>query len=234
MPAPTTSQATATQGPLTSEKTKNITNFEISQTETNVIEPLVKIRRVSAAVIVDGNYKYDKKTKKIVYKPLSVNQMADIKNAVEQAIGFDPKRGDTISVVNMEFESTKPKQVSVISSFNQYLPLLKYLVSIILLILFYILFLRKFIKNVTSYTKRELAYEQAQATKAYAQGEIGPKIEGKSIKDLEEEISRELESENILDEAAIKDKVIEKKLKEEVEKNPEEASVVLKAYISTK
>ncbi|MGE4546241.1 MAG: flagellar basal-body MS-ring/collar protein FliF [Desulfurella sp.] len=235
-PTPTTTPAATAnqQGPLTSEKTKNTTNYEISQTETNIVEPLVKIKRVSAAVIVDGNYKYDKKQKKEVYAPLSATQMSDIRKTVEQAIGFDPKRGDTISVVNMQFESTKPKQVSVVSNLSQYYPILKYLLSIILLILFYFLFLRKFIKNVLSYKKGGTAYQQAQATKAYAQGGVESQIEGKSIKDLEEEISKELDSENLLDEKALKDKVIEKKLKEEVEKNPEEASAVLKAYISSK
>ncbi|WP_291490512.1 flagellar basal-body MS-ring/collar protein FliF [Desulfurella sp.] len=231
----TAPQTTTTQqGPLASEKTKSTINYEISQTETNVVEPLVKIRRVSAAVIVDGNYKYDKKTKKTIYQPLSAVQMADIRKAVEQAIGFDPKRGDTISVVNMQFESTKPKQGSMMSSLNQFYPLLKYILGTILLILFYFLFLRKFIQNVLSYKKGEFAYGQAQAAKAYAQGSMESKIEGKSIKDLEEEISKELDSESVLDEEALKDKVIEKKLKEEVERNPEEASAVFKAYISSK
>lgn len=234
-PSSTTPQTTTNQqGPLTSEKTKNTTNYEISQTETNTIEPLVKIKRVSAAVIVDGNYKYDKKTKKDNYVPLSPAQMSDIKKTVEQAIGFDPKRGDTISVVNMQFESTKPKQVNVMSSLSQYYPLLKYLLSIILLLLFYALFLRKFIRNISSYKKGSIAYEQSQAAKAYAQGGVESKIEGKSIRDLEDEISKELDSENLLDEQTLKDKVIEKKLKEEVEKNPEEASAILKAYISSK
>ncbi|HEX12998.1 MAG: flagellar M-ring protein FliF [Desulfurella sp.] len=231
---PTTQQTTTQQGPLASENTKSTINYEISQTETNVVEPLVKIRRVSAAVIVDGNYKYDKKTKKTVYQPLSAVQMADIRKAVEQAIGFDPKRGDTISVVNMQFESTKPKQVSMMSNLNQFYPLLKYILGAILLILFYFLFLRKFIQNVLSYKKGEIAYEQAQAAKAYAQGSVESKIEGKSIKDLEEEISKELDSESALNEEALKDKLIEKKLKEEVERNPEEASAVFKAYISSK
>ncbi|AHF97379.1 flagellar M-ring protein FliF [Desulfurella acetivorans A63] len=231
---PTTQQTTTQQGPLASEKTKSTINYEISQTETNVVEPLVKIRRVSAAVIVDGNYKYDKKIKKTLYQPLSAVQMADIRKAVEQAIGFDPKRGDTISVVNMQFESTKPKQVSMMSNLNQFYPLLKYILGAILLILFYFLFLRKFIQNVLSYKKGEIAYEQAQAAKAYAQGSVESKIEGKSIKDLEEEISKELDSESALNEEALKDKLIEKKLKEEVERNPEEASAVFKAYISSK
>ncbi|MGC8502626.1 flagellar basal-body MS-ring/collar protein FliF [Desulfurella sp.] len=229
---PTT--ATSQQSPLVSEKTKNTTNYEISQTETNVVEPLIKIRRVSAAVIVDGNYQYNKKTKKEVYSPLSSTQMSDIKKTVEQAIGYNPQRGDTVSVVNMQFETTKPKQMSLVSNLTQYYPLLKYLISIILLILFYFLFLRKFINNVLSHKKGEISYQQKEAAKAYAQGGVESKIEGKSIKDLEEEISKELESENALDEEALKDKVIEKKLKEEVEKNPEEASSVLKAYISSK
>jgi len=225
---PTPPTTTSQQAPLISEKTKNITNYEISQTETNIIEPLVKIKRISAAVIVDGSYKYDKKQKKEIYVPLSPVQMADIRKTVEQAIGFDPKRGDTISVVNMQFESTKPKQVNIMSGISQYASLLKYLISLIFLALFYLLFLRKFVKNVLSY-KREYAI----ATKA---DEFQTKsiVEGKSVKDLEEEISKELESETALDEQSLKDKVIEKKLKEEVEKNPDEASAILKAYISTK
>jgi flagellar M-ring protein FliF len=85
-----------------SKKSEEIVNYEISKTtKTQVIEG-GRVKRISVAVVVDGNYgKNDKGD--IVYKPRSREEIDQIAALVRSAIGFDQKRGDQVEVANLRF-----------------------------------------------------------------------------------------------------------------------------------
>ncbi len=222
-----------------SSKSKSITNYDVGKTETLIKEPLIKIKRVSAAVIVDGKYVpvKNKKGKIVKYKfePLDEKTIAMIKDAVMKAIGYNKARGDQISVSCMAFSSKKltpPKggimnaATTGVLSFASYY---KYALIALLLFIFYFLFLRKFIKNVMSITVKEEEEEGAQQQAMEEEA-----VKGKSIKELEEEISSKLEEEEVVDEETIKSRVIEEKLREKAEQNPEELASLVKTVLATK
>ncbi len=87
-------------------KTEEIVNYEISRTtKTEVIEA-GRVNRISAAVLVDGNYTKNDKGE-MVYQARSKEEIDRIAALVRSAIGFDAKRGDQLEVVNLRFaEST--------------------------------------------------------------------------------------------------------------------------------
>jgi flagellar M-ring protein FliF len=89
------------------KKTEEIVNYEISRTtKTEVIEA-GRINRISAAVLVDGNYvKNDKGD--MVYQPRAKYDIDRIAALVRSAIGFNAKRGDQVEVVNLRFAETTP------------------------------------------------------------------------------------------------------------------------------
>ena len=89
------------------KKTEEITNYEISRTtKTEVIEG-GRVNRVSAAVLVDGNYTKNDKGE-MVYAPRAKEEIDRIAALVRSAIGFDAKRGDQVEVVNLRFAETAP------------------------------------------------------------------------------------------------------------------------------
>ncbi len=91
----------------TTHKTEEVVNYEISHTsKTEIIEP-GRLKRVSAAVLVDGTYTKDANGK-MVYKPLAKQEIDRITALVRSAIGFDAKRGDQVEVVNLQFAQTNP------------------------------------------------------------------------------------------------------------------------------
>ena len=55
------------------------------------------IKRLSAAVLIDGEYKGG------VYRPRSAEEMEAFKAIIASAIGYDAARGDTLEVVNVRF-----------------------------------------------------------------------------------------------------------------------------------
>jgi flagellar M-ring protein FliF len=91
-------------------KTEEVVNYEISRTsKTEVIEP-GRLRRVSAAVLVDGIYSKNDQGK-MVYQPRSKEEIDRIAALVRSAIGFDAKRGDQVEVVNLRFADATPEPI---------------------------------------------------------------------------------------------------------------------------
>ena len=85
-----------------SKKSEEIVNYEISRTtKTEVIEG-GRVKRVSVAVLVDGNYAKNDKGES-VYEPRTKEEIDRIAALVRSAIGFDQKRGDVVEVVNLRF-----------------------------------------------------------------------------------------------------------------------------------
>jgi flagellar M-ring protein FliF len=83
-------------------KSEEIVNYEISRTtKTEVIES-GRVKRVSAAVLVDGTYAKNDKGES-VYQPRAKEEIDRIAALVRSAIGFDGKRGDQVEVVNLRF-----------------------------------------------------------------------------------------------------------------------------------
>ena len=135
----------------TYQKSSSTTNYEISKKVINSKDEFAKVKRLTAAVVVDGTYKSsasaDGKSKNDVqYIPLSKEQMDAIKDIVKQTIGFNASRGDEVSVSNFEFkkmvdesQNTPAKDFmnQMTMYVNPFLPILKYLLVALVLFIFY-------------------------------------------------------------------------------------------------
>jgi flagellar M-ring protein FliF len=85
-----------------SKKTEEIVNYEISRSTKTEVTEGGRIKRISAAVLVDGSYAKNDKGD-VTYQPRSKEELDRIAALVRTAIGFDQKRGDQIEVVNLRF-----------------------------------------------------------------------------------------------------------------------------------
>ncbi|MBP6985783.1 MAG: flagellar M-ring protein FliF [Alphaproteobacteria bacterium] len=87
-----------------SKRTEETVNFEISKTIKNYTKESGSIKKMSIAVLVDGN-RTPAATEggKETYEPRKPEELAQIEKLVKSAVGFDEKRGDTLEVVNMAF-----------------------------------------------------------------------------------------------------------------------------------
>jgi flagellar M-ring protein FliF len=85
-----------------SERNEETINYEISKTTRTQIHEAGRVKRVSVAVLVDGNYTVGADGTR-TYQPRSQQELDQIATLVKSAIGFDEKRGDKVDVVNMAF-----------------------------------------------------------------------------------------------------------------------------------
>ncbi|WP_420813309.1 flagellar basal-body MS-ring/collar protein FliF [Pararobbsia silviterrae] len=100
-PASGASATTANLGP-SSEHKDTTTNYELDKTVRHIDTPQGRVRRLSAAVLVNYKPTVDAKGH-VTMKPLTAEQLAQVKQLASDAMGFDAKRGDSLNVVNGEF-----------------------------------------------------------------------------------------------------------------------------------
>ncbi|MEZ7197942.1 flagellar basal-body MS-ring/collar protein FliF [Pseudodesulfovibrio karagichevae] len=93
---------TGTQTTQDSTRNSRTTNFEIDKQEENIVAPVGQLKRLTVAVIVDGTWQADADGKQ-VYVPRSAEEINRIRTLIENAVGFDAQRGDTIEVSNISF-----------------------------------------------------------------------------------------------------------------------------------
>ena len=78
-------------------------NYEISKTTRNQVREAGTLKRLSVAVLVDGNYNINNEEKTRTYEPLPDETLEKIRSLVNTAVGYSADRGDQIEVVNMPF-----------------------------------------------------------------------------------------------------------------------------------
>ena len=148
-----------------SERQNEVRNYEISRVNKRIKSPVGTVKKISAAVIVDGTYKEvaDSKGKKgREYQARSAEEMKSLEAIVKKAIGYDESRGDQVEVINLPFtwsvaeEESKPvggewwKEYILIA----YKPL----VSLILAVLFILFVVRPLLRTRASLPPEETAY----------------------------------------------------------------------------
>ena len=86
---------------------ESVINYEVDKTVKVVREASGTIRRLSAAVVVNHRSSTDKSGKEtsVAIPPEQLEQMTAL---VRETIGFNKDRGDSVNVVNAEFNVTKP------------------------------------------------------------------------------------------------------------------------------
>lgn len=86
-------------------------NYEVSRSSAKIIEPAGALSKISVAVLVDGKYEAPAAVKegqpaKAKYTPRSPEELLKIEALVKSAVGFNPERGDQLTVQNIPFQDT--------------------------------------------------------------------------------------------------------------------------------
>ena len=224
------------------EKTTGTTNYEVGKTVSVIKGEFAKIKRITAAVLVDGKYKdkLDKDgnpTEELEYEPLSQSDLDALKSLVSRAIGIDPARGDEVSVQNLQFKQDKPdesaEQVGKIMRFAQtyiapFSDLIKYVIVLLILFVLYKKVITPFAEKMLEVTKEEEDIEKPVLNLEDEEDEdLVEKVQAMRKK-VEEQLGV---SENF-NEEDLKYEVLLEKVKTMVEENAEEVAGLLQALLS--
>jgi flagellar M-ring protein FliF len=87
------------------DRNEETTNYEIGRTVRTMVREQPQIARISLAVMVDGTMAPGPNGKP-AWHERRADELDRLKRLVQDAIGFDAKRGDTVDVVCMQFTET--------------------------------------------------------------------------------------------------------------------------------
>ncbi len=136
------------------KKEHTITNYEMSKTIAHIIESTGNIKKLTVAVVVNGQYDDEQKKK--------------FQDLVAQAVGLDTERGDTISMNDIEFDTSfydkEKKAESKQEMMSMGVQIAKY-VGLLILALMAILTLQGMIKSLSSALPKPPAPVVKQATR---------------------------------------------------------------------
>ncbi len=145
-------QAQAGQSSQKSSRVSETVNFEIDKTVERVVEPRGDVRRVSAAVMVDGTYTPGAEGAPPRFQPRSQAEIDNFTALVSAAIGLNTQRGDTVRIVSVPFQETVPDGVALAAAAQQafILTLVKYALGVVALALIFIFVVRPLLNWVSS------------------------------------------------------------------------------------
>lgn len=124
-------------------RTSSTTNFDINKEEQQIISQVGSIKRLSVAVLVDGKYT-QQQDGSFAFEPLNAEQMEQIRQLSQRAVGFDETRGDAIEVSSISFgEPIGAEQAPLLDVASRYFQLLGKPLLNTLIILLFLLFVAR-------------------------------------------------------------------------------------------
>lgn len=224
------------------EKTQGTTNFEISKTVSTKKMEFARIKRVTAAVVVDGKYEPKKGTEgesseELDYVALDQPQLDAITLLVKQSIGVDDARGDLVTVRNFEFQNTKntmngdgaTKTGEFMSNYIEPLmPLLKYLAVAIILFIAYKKIILPFADRMLEFTREEEELEKPMLE--INDNEDEDLVE--KVQQMRRKVENQLGIGEGFNEDELKYDVLLEKIREVAEERPEEIASLIQALIN--
>ncbi|MCL1926688.1 MAG: flagellar M-ring protein FliF [Syntrophorhabdaceae bacterium] len=166
-----------------SMKQNQIVNYEISKVVSHTINTPGVIKKVTAAVIVDGAYVAQKGSKKTTYVPRKDEEIKGYESLVKEAIGFTESRGDQVKVVNAQFEpDTDEDDTTMMGSVVAIAgPLMKNITPILIVIMLFLFVVRPIMRSMFGKGAEKDAKKGADATagvESDAMGDIPGGISG--------------------------------------------------------
>ncbi|WP_240744217.1 flagellar basal-body MS-ring/collar protein FliF [Desulfopila sp. IMCC35006] len=192
-------------------KNTRTTNYEISKTISKVVNPVGNVTALSVSVLVADKVKVDADGKVESATPRTAEELKSIENMVASAIGLMPQRGDVINVLSMPFVDTQKASMESEQApadlLYKYMPLIKYAMIGLGMLLVYFLLVRPIIKNMKSEVQQH----------------------NKTVKQLEMEQRRLLEREPVEPPPPVDDAITA--LRREVQQNQVPTAFILKNWI---
>ena len=219
-------------------RNEETTNFEISRTTRDQVREPGGVRRLSVAVLVDGTYAPGPDGRP-QYTPRTADELNQLTALARTAIGFDPIRGDSIELVNMQFAVPDDQLGPVNDGLIWGIPradlfsVIEMTILAVVLVLVILLVVRPLISRL--FDERAVQAEEANAdalAHQMAMGALPPPLGGGA--DAMEGLEEDSEIQQMIDINRVEGRVrasTVKKVGEIVERHPEEAVSIIRSWV---
>lgn len=215
----TTSTAPASSGPTNSRRDDTV-NYELDRTIRHTKVNVGDVQRLSVAVVV--NFRADDKGKAVA---LNEQQLKQIEDLTREAMGYSQTRGDSINVVNSQFNTTEPVTTDLPfwqqqSFFDQLMNAGKWLLVALVAFILY----RKLVRP---HLVRKQAAEKAAAEAIAARATEQPQEEAFNVQLSKDELDQERKSNN-----RMSAEVMSQRIRDMSENDPRVVALVIREWMS--
>lgn len=215
----TTSTAAASAGPTNSRRDDTV-NYELDRTIRHTKVNVGDVQRLSVAVVV--NFRADDKGKAVA---LNEQQLKQIEDLTREAMGYSQNRGDSINVVNSQFNTTEPVTTDLPfwqqqSFFDQLMNAGKWLLIALVAFILY----RKLVRP---HLVRKQAAEKAAAETVAARATEQPEEEAFNVQLSKDELDQERKSNN-----RMSAEVMSQRIRDMSENDPRVVALVIREWMS--
>lgn len=226
----------------TYEKSSGTTNYEVGKTVSTTKSQFARIKRITAAVIVDGKYKNildanGMPTDELEYLALDETDLGAISSLAGSSIGIDEARGDQLSVKNLQFKresvSVGEDGVSQAFTFSEtylapFSELFKYIFVFILLLILYKKIISPFAQRML-----EISKEEDSLMKPILDIEDDEEEDlVEKVQAMRKKVEDQLGVSGSFNEDELKHDVILEKVKVMAEESPEDIAALLQALMA--
>ncbi|MCF5707834.1 flagellar basal body M-ring protein FliF [Pseudomonas syringae] len=141
------------------KRVQSTKNFELDRSISHTKQQQGRLTRLSVAVVVDDMVKTNAANGEVSRAPWSAADLARFTRLVQDAVGFDASRGDSVSVINVPFSSERAEVLPEASFYSQpwFWDIVKQAVGVIFILILVFGVLRPVLNNITTGKSRELA-----------------------------------------------------------------------------
>ncbi|MCW2267462.1 MULTISPECIES: flagellar basal-body MS-ring/collar protein FliF [Pseudomonas] len=134
-------------------------NFELDRSISHVRQQQGRLNRLSVAVVVDDQLKVDPATGNSTRAPWAAEDLARFTRLVQDAVGFDASRGDSVSVINVPFAADRGEVIAEIPFYSQpwFWDIIKQVMGVLFILVLVFGVLRPVLNNITGHGKQPAA-----------------------------------------------------------------------------
>jgi len=127
-------------------------NFELDRSISYTTQQQGRLRRLSVAVVVDDQVKVDAATGETTRVPWSSDDLARFTRLVQDSVGFDASRGDSVSVINTPFSAELGEEMIDIPFYTQpwFWDVVKQVLGVLFILILVFGVLRPVLNNITN------------------------------------------------------------------------------------
>ncbi|MEG0964333.1 MAG: flagellar basal-body MS-ring/collar protein FliF [Pseudomonas sp.] len=131
-------------------------NFELDRSISHTRQQQGRLNRLSVAVVVDDQVKIDPATGDTTRAPWAAEDLARFTRLVQDAVGFDASRGDSVSVINVPFAADRGEVFTEIPFYSQpwFWDIIKQVMGVLFILVLVFGVLRPVLNNITGNGKQ--------------------------------------------------------------------------------
>ena len=126
-------------------------NFELDRSISHTKQQQGRLNRLSVAVVVDDQVKVNPANGETSRAPWTADELARFTRLVQDAVGFDASRGDSVSVINVPFSLERGEEIADIPFYSQpwFWDVVKQVLGVLFILVLVFGVLRPVLNNIT-------------------------------------------------------------------------------------